>query len=60
MQTEGVVIMVLCISFIAYKVWNIRKTIKELYIAGFNMMCIRFGLPPYIPKEKKDGKRDIN
>lgn len=53
MQTEVVVIIVLYISFISYRVWKARKTIKEFYITGFNMMCIRFGLPPYKPKGGK-------
>ncbi len=52
MEIEGVVITVVLMSFIAYKVWKSRRMIKEFYIIGFNMMCAKFGLPPYIPKDK--------
>ncbi len=56
MTTEGIVISVVFMSFIVYRVWKSRKMIRDMYLTGFNIMCERFGLPPYIPKEKKDEK----
>lgn len=53
MQIE-IVFVIVVLGFIAYRLWKAREIIKEVYINGFNMMCVRFGLPPYIPKKKKD------
>ena len=53
-MNEGMIVGVLFLLLVLFKLWKNRKWIKESYINGYNMICSKAGMPPYIPKEKKN------
>ena len=57
METETVFIFGILLIGMGVGVWRHRQLIKNMYIATFNMGCVRFGLTPLGGKQDDDERR---
>lgn len=50
-MNEGIIFSIILLILILFKIWKNRKIIMEWYINGYNLICHKAGIPPYIPKK---------